>query len=212
MFKNKTCVFCGNPAASGDHVPPKGIFVEPLHNINLEKVPACLSCNNGTSKEDFLFQINLALLVNNQTPEAVQYWKQSVRKLNKPENKKIKTHFQDRVRGAIPLNQSKSHYQINFPINELRPVLEKMTKGLYYKITQKIMPKDISIEISEMNQYKGFNQEAYNSISNHLKTKEIYPGVFTYAFGVTNDKEGASIGYYRFYETFFVTIITGIED
>jgi len=47
----KTCIYCGAPADSRDHVPPRLLLEEPLPS-NRSPVPACLSCNNGYSDDE----------------------------------------------------------------------------------------------------------------------------------------------------------------
>jgi hypothetical protein len=49
------CVFCGAPATTRDHVPPRNIFPEPRPS-NLIKVPSCSRCNNGRSLIDEKFR------------------------------------------------------------------------------------------------------------------------------------------------------------
>jgi hypothetical protein len=41
---NKVCAYCGGPADTMDHVPPKCLFRPPLPN-NMITVPACRNCN-----------------------------------------------------------------------------------------------------------------------------------------------------------------------
>src|SRR5689334_1954265 len=71
----RPCVFCG--AADGttkDHVPPKGIFVNP--RPQLITVPACARCNNRTSQLDEEFKIFLSLKVGVDTPSSRAFWRE----------------------------------------------------------------------------------------------------------------------------------------
>jgi hypothetical protein len=45
------CVYCGAPADTRDHVPPRLLLEEPLP-LNLLTVPACRRCNNGYSDDE----------------------------------------------------------------------------------------------------------------------------------------------------------------
>ena len=49
------CIFCGKPATTRDHIPPKGIFPDPMPS-DLITVPACESCNSNTKLDDEYFQ------------------------------------------------------------------------------------------------------------------------------------------------------------
>lgn len=47
-FRDKTCVYCGGPSSTGDHVVARAFFPEELRG-GLPQVPACLTCNNKKS-------------------------------------------------------------------------------------------------------------------------------------------------------------------
>ena len=57
----RTCVYCGNPADTRDHVPPKRIYTKPFPD-NLPTVPCCDSCNGAWSKDEQYFKIALSLM------------------------------------------------------------------------------------------------------------------------------------------------------
>src|SRR4051812_45143873 len=59
-YRNKQCVYCGQLATTGDHIPPASLFASPRPN-NLIKVPSCKACNDGASKDDEYFRVQLAL-------------------------------------------------------------------------------------------------------------------------------------------------------
>jgi len=50
----QTCVFCGKPTRSRDHVPSKVLLDEPYPD-DLAVVPSCLECNNGFSSDEEYF-------------------------------------------------------------------------------------------------------------------------------------------------------------
>lgn len=45
------CIYCGVPATTRDHVPPKLLLVRPLPSTLLT-VPSCLECNRGRSEDE----------------------------------------------------------------------------------------------------------------------------------------------------------------
>lgn len=57
------CALCGsNLATTKDHIPPQGIYPKPRDNdINLNTVPACSNCNNGSAVEDEEFKVLMGL-------------------------------------------------------------------------------------------------------------------------------------------------------
>jgi hypothetical protein len=70
---NRTCVYCGEPATTKDHVPPRGLFLDPPPR-NLITVPACLRCNNSASTDDELFRIVVSIGAGMDTPESRALW------------------------------------------------------------------------------------------------------------------------------------------
>lgn len=53
------CVYCGKPATTRDHFPPKGLV--PKGTPNLITVPSCGPCNQGASADDEYFRMALVL-------------------------------------------------------------------------------------------------------------------------------------------------------
>lgn len=50
------CIYCGKPATSDDHVPPKGL-IRPVRRVNLWTVDACDACNRGASRDEEYFRL-----------------------------------------------------------------------------------------------------------------------------------------------------------
>ena len=56
-FKNKPCVYCGEPGGTADHVFAREFFPE-THRANLPQVSACSNCNGGKSSlEHYLLTV-----------------------------------------------------------------------------------------------------------------------------------------------------------
>jgi 5-methylcytosine-specific restriction endonuclease McrA len=55
------CAYCGEPATTDDHVPPKFLYTLPLPS-NLVTAPACATCNNGPSNDDAEFRNHLSII------------------------------------------------------------------------------------------------------------------------------------------------------
>jgi hypothetical protein len=60
-MSQEQCAYCGRPATTRDHVPPKKLFTPPLPG-NLITVPACDNCNNRASEDDEAFQNELSIM------------------------------------------------------------------------------------------------------------------------------------------------------
>ena len=53
------CLYCGDPAGSRDHVPPKSLLLQPWP-IDLRTVPACVPCNRSWSLDEQYIAVVLA--------------------------------------------------------------------------------------------------------------------------------------------------------
>jgi hypothetical protein len=54
-------VYCGKPADTREHVPPRLIYLKP-YPANLATVACCNSCNGGWSKDEEYFKLALSLM------------------------------------------------------------------------------------------------------------------------------------------------------
>jgi len=71
--KSDICVICGiSPATTDEHVPPRGFF-KGLSGQFLT-VPACISCNNGSSKDDEELRFYISAQIGKQTQGAKLLW------------------------------------------------------------------------------------------------------------------------------------------
>ena len=50
------CAYCGKPARTVDHVPPKGL-IRPAQRVNLWTVDSCAACNGGCSQDEEYFRL-----------------------------------------------------------------------------------------------------------------------------------------------------------
>lgn len=53
------CAYCGRPATTRDHVPPKCLLEKPLPKTSIT-VPSCRACNEGFAKDEEYFATVLA--------------------------------------------------------------------------------------------------------------------------------------------------------
>ncbi len=136
--KKSICVLCGkNEATTKEHIPPKGIFLKPLPN-NLITVPACNSCNNNSSEDDELFKMLLAISVGSSTESWKDLWKNAMRTFQHRGKGKLRNLIRSRV-AKVSVHTPAGLYlgeapTIKFQAKEIKPVIKKITKGLFFKI------------------------------------------------------------------------------
>lgn len=133
------CYFCGKPATSQEHVPPKCIFPEekdfPGHDFrkNLITVSSCDKHNVRKSKDDEFLMACLTPVVGNNAIGFLQ----THRKLNRALNRREKLFRA--VMKNVKSNVAKTKDGIEFPvligepdIPRLIKTLEAVARGLYY--------------------------------------------------------------------------------
>lgn len=53
LFGTRSCVYCGGPADTSDHTPPRCLLPAPLpHDLQVMTIPACAGCNGGFSQDE----------------------------------------------------------------------------------------------------------------------------------------------------------------
>lgn len=151
--EEKECVYCGAVATTRDHLPTRNLFPD-TKLVQFLKIPACLSCNNGLSKDELFFRdlvaalgletsISAKLLFNSKIRSSVQ---------RNPSVAKRIFSMMDLVDlmspGGIILD-TKTKVTIQKEEKErIDRVVTKYAKGLFYHHFGQPMPKDHSIRIT----------------------------------------------------------------
>lgn len=53
LFGKRACVYCGGPADTSDHTPPRSLLPTPFpEGVQAMTLPACTSCNGGFSQDE----------------------------------------------------------------------------------------------------------------------------------------------------------------
>ncbi|MFD0682354.1 MULTISPECIES: hypothetical protein [unclassified Paenibacillus] len=123
----KTCVYCGNPAKTRDHVPPKSFYIEPLP-VNLITVPCCYNCNHNFSTiEDYARTVLSSAREEVASAElAVELWHQKVERSLK-RNIKLAEEIYYSFR---PFGSDRLAFKIDREKIDL--FIIKIIKGLYF--------------------------------------------------------------------------------
>jgi len=201
------CVYCGEPATTEDHVPPKNLF--PSNTTGILKVPACLSCNRGSSKDDEFFR---GILVNDdriyQNSEASEIVAAYERSLRRPQA--IGLH--------ITMMKMKKRFPLISPTGLIygegtviktdfvreRKVLERITKGLFFHEFQRPHPPNNSINAFSSKHMQGRKDRLDTvlellSFMKPANKKGANPEIFKYGFGVAEDNADGTFWVLTFY-------------
>lgn len=141
----KLCVLCGiNPATKGDgdHLPPKCIYPRPRPaNIALNKVPACVPCNSGGSKDDEEFKVIVGLTTGEYRSDEKKLVDSLARTLGG--NKRLARKTIGSARQVWAQNIESGLYsqmvKVSFDYAAYSRVIQRIVRGLYWQQTGTIL-------------------------------------------------------------------------
>lgn len=131
----KLCAICGKlPATTVDHIPPKGLYTKPYpSNINFNTVPACPSCNNGSSDADEELKVMMGLATgeHQESPEAVI---ESLARTLGHNKKLARKMMESHVKTFAPLHSEvlEPAVRVTFSREHYRNVMARIVRGLYW--------------------------------------------------------------------------------
>jgi hypothetical protein len=145
----QTCVLCGARAATTmDHVPPKALFPSPPPK--LITVPTCEICNGSASDAEEKFRVYLSAKSGIDTPNSIGFWKKGGLRTVR-NNKKL---LRELMSGTPLFIRSPSTGRFErtrtfkWPHD---PVIDKITRGLYYHHFGNPLPASAEIEVAFLN-------------------------------------------------------------
>jgi hypothetical protein len=230
-----TCAFCGNTITkqskkTRDHVPPECIFGE-NPNYNLITVPACGSCNEGTSSDDEYFKLIAGEYHAYSSHISEQVVDSTIRAMKNP----AKAAFGQMVRSRmerVDLYSEAGLYlglggllKMEYP--RLIGTVVKTVRGLYYKHTLHKVPDGYQVtcllierlpEIPD-EEVRGYWKLVITTMAEVAVTRQVGPkgGPMVFEYRYSPDPADPNTGYFlmRFFERFeFVGLVApnGLDD
>lgn len=195
------CAFCGQQfkGKTKDHVPPRGLFGENPKG-NLITVPACVKCNNDTSKDDEFFRLIALELNASEHPIARQVSDTTYKSIFHPKKEGYKTLVfnmlepvepatPEELSGTAPDDATRTKLmRMTLPVARLLMTVRKTIKGLFYAIKKYPLPADYAVKGYLLDMLlQGLPQPQRNELVNDIlpalrsqPTTQIGEGVFTY--------------------------------
>lgn len=145
--KKLKCVLCGKRlATTRDHIPPKCLFGSKGNRPPyLPTMPACKTCNLGTSGDDEFFRLFLAANHEaSQHPTVKRLHDPIIRSLARPQARGFTNSFLSQIRnvtikspGGLYLGEAPG-----LPIDHsrLQRIIEKVVRGLFFHEYDKKLP------------------------------------------------------------------------
>lgn len=190
--KVEICYLCGAEIVedfSKDHIPPKQFYATKLrriHNPNLFTVPVHIECNQDYQKDEDYF-VNSLVPLCNKTYSGSALLKDIERSIKKrPQSKRlalmIYKEFDTRPSGLIlPPGVVVKRYDGK----RIRNIIWKITRGLFFKEYNKVLPQATPKLIVIIN--PGKKPPEYFLLLSDVDFKGDYPGVFDYKFKVLEE-------------------------
>lgn len=140
--RREHCAYCGAPATSMDHVPPKSLFS--MNRMGLITVPSCHAHNGRRSDLDERFREFISLYVGAETPRTQALWATAARGL-KRQPKRLDELM--RTRHYLPELES---YAVSIDGSAFIPVVEQIVRGLYWHCYKERLPLGVKIQADLM--------------------------------------------------------------
>ncbi|MDD1979990.1 HNH endonuclease [Pseudomonas asiatica] len=193
--KVQLCVLCGEHAATkgeGDHLPPQCIYPKPRpSNIPWNKVPACIPCNNGGSKDDEQFKLIIGISTGEFRSDS-QSVIEAMGRTMRTNHRLAKKVLRDYTRGYAKRNGSailEPVVAVQFEREAYVRVIRRMVRGLYWQQTNAILPKDAEIRVIEPESVTPELGPQISALLRDADRVELNGGTFVYKFVISEDQD-----------------------
>lgn len=198
------CTYCGVKSApwDEDHVPPQSI----IGFDHDRKVPSCIRCNGGSSKDDeyFLFAVSMAKVCDVH-PNIIKLRNKVIRSLGKEKAEKYRDLI---LRNVTKSRNPTSEVDFGNYLERLKSVAIRIVKGLYFlEHNGNRIPDTHQVVVFVGNEFMAYgskNIEKMQLLFTPLKEAVVQnigePGVFQYLYSKIDDHDPyATVWYFRFY-------------
>jgi len=189
------CVICGKqPHATREHIPPQAIFPKPRPGDTIT-VPACASCNNGTSDLDEAFKVFIGFAGGHGPDGERMFKEQTARTLD--HNQRLKNELASTIRD-IEVETPEGIVKrpaVFLDTDAHDKVVEKMIRGLHFYHTGKILGDKANIKVRW---HRSLTEKQYN-LPQNWGTGVVGKGQFIYKYITFPEEPLASIWIFQFF-------------
>lgn len=170
-------------------------------------MPACSTCNNGASSEDEDLRFFISAQVGKQTPDSAALWDDGAHKSIKRKTKLRKALLATVRDVEMADDQGNRVNRLAFeaPVRTYQAVFERITRGLYFFHTGRILPSVTSIIVTMLSSAPDLSTPEIKSLVRH----SIGGDAFIYRFGIAEMQSDSSVWLYEFYKAHWVMTATG---
>jgi hypothetical protein len=199
------CTYCGRPADTVDHVPPKLLLRRP-YPPNLRTVPACQNCNRGFQKDDEYVRTVLSLDTKASDNSVAKANLPAVlRALKRPESVGFRQHIAKRATPTriVAWDGKPFAMQIDIERDRLNAVGRRLVRGLHFAETGAILPAKATLNVGFTMQMESTKEAAQHFVRVlrhcHSETHGEVGEGFSYAAGFL---EGQAIWFFLLFELY----------
>jgi hypothetical protein len=184
------CAICGlSPGTTKDHIPPKNLYPKPIDNdINLNTVPACSSCNNGSSSDDEIFKV----LIGMETGEYQRDPQKIIDSLAATVGKNARVSGQifstkRRVLAGLRGPILEPAVSVHFDFKPYERVISRMVRALHWMEAGRVMALDAVVEIFPGAQLTPSLATDWMSLMHLLPLKKLNKETLSYRYHLGDD-------------------------
>lgn len=207
-FKRKiaACYFCGSPATSRDHLPPKTMFDDPKPT-NLVTLPSCDQHNSQQSKDDEYFSVIIKTAsASNPVAEKLILGGVVKRFLKRPAllHSLLQKSRQVELRTSSGIIVGKAP-AIEYDRSRITNVVERITRGFFFTICGSRLPRDCRVQVFPINPKL---DQAILKTMLAAPIHSIVPNVFEYRFLLEPREPYFSAWFFQFYDQTLIVSFT----
>lgn len=204
--KSSICVICGNrPATTVEHIPPRGFFKGVVGQFLT--VPACNICNNGSSEDDETLRNYISMQIGKPTISAKYLWEKgaykSILRSTKLRSAFLKTTHEVKVKNE----DGSTNTRLAFYVEEslYQRVFERITRGLYFRHTEKLLPADTRIKVNLFTNSPELTLPEWQVFEKHSVAEDA----FVYRFLLDSEESNNGIWLFTIHGVHWVQSSTG---
>jgi hypothetical protein len=137
------CAYCGAPATTRDHIPPRGTYTKTWPDKPW--VPACLECNKGASLDDEYMKRLAMLYGADACQDAAEVGEEFMRSLERPEAAGLRAELLESLIFVPNDPHVPGGVSISLKGSRLEKITDKLVRGWWFKLSGTRLPEDHEI-------------------------------------------------------------------
>ena len=187
-------------------MPPRGFFKGIVGQFLT--VPACNICNNGSSVDDEALRNYISAQIGKQTTGAKYLWEMGAHKsfLRSTRLRSALLSTTQEVEFVNEGGSTSTRLAFVVPVSLYQRVFERVTRGLYFLQTGKILPNDIPVQINLLTNAPDLSLPEFQIFEKH----SIAEDAFVYRFALDPEEPSNGVWLLTIHGSRWVQSSTGV--